>query len=265
MKSLLAGLAILGFVALAPGASASLTLVHGNSSFVVDESYTPGQWTVDGVSQLYQQGFWWGDALQEYRLGDYFTVQTPYSANSAKFAYQTPNFYAEVTYTLYGGSAGSGMSDVAESIFIMNNSGRAIDLRFFQYSDFDLGGTPGDDTVRFPNSNVVRQSDGSGTMLSETAVTPGADRWEGAYFASTIGLLDDNLYYDLSNTPGVGVPLTGDVTWSFQWDRRLGNGDTFIFSKNKRLEPVPEPTTLLLLGLGFVGVTGVASLRKRRG
>jgi hypothetical protein len=254
---------VLGFIAVVPSANAALTLTHGNSAFTVTETYDWGQWEVDGVQQLYQQGFWWGDATQEYRLGNSFTGQTLLAPNSGRFFYQTPGFYAELTYTLYGGAPGSGMSDVAESIYILNNSGSSIDLRFFQYSDFDLGGTIADDTVWFPNANTVRQTDGGGSlMLSETVVTPAADRWEGALYSYTRGMLDDNAVYNLSNTPAIGGgSVYGDATWAYQWNRTLGDGATFLASKDKRLEPIPEPATALLIG---VGLLGVEVLRRRR-
>jgi hypothetical protein len=264
MRYLLAGLMVLGFIAVVPNANAVLTLTHGNSTFTVTETYAAGQWYVDGTYQLFQQGFWWGDATQEYRLGNSFTGQTLLAPNSGRFFYQTPGFYAELTYTLYGGAGGSGMSDVAESIYIRNTSGSSIDLRFFQYSDFDLGGTAWDDTVWFPNTNTVRQGDGVGSvMLSETVVTPAADRWEGKLYSWTQTKLDDAGYYDLDNTPAIGGgSVYGDATWAYQWNRTLAPDATFLASKNKRLEPVPEPATLLLLGL-VLGAAGIARWRKK--
>ena len=263
MRHLLIGLTVLGFLAVVPNANATLTLTHGNSVFTVAEDYAPGQWEVDGVQHLCQQGFWWGNTKQEYRLGDDFLSEELLTANIGRFTYQTSDLYVEITYTLLGGAAGSGMSDVAESIYVLNNSGSGIDLRFFQYSDFDLGGTPDDDTVSFPNVNTVRQTDGGGSsMLSETVVTPSPNRWEGALYSYTRDMLDDDAVYDLSNTPAIGGgSVYGNVTWAYQWNRTLANGGTFIASKDKHLEPVPEPATALLIG---VGLLGFEVLRRRR-
>jgi hypothetical protein len=44
-----------------------------------------------------------------------------------------------------------------------------------------------------------------------------------------------------------------------QWDRNIAARGTFLMSKNKRIEVVPEPATLAALGLGFA-----ALLRRRR-
>jgi hypothetical protein len=265
MRYLLVGLVVLGFIAVVPSANAFLQLMHGNSEFWVYQDYTSGQWEVDGVSHLNQQGFWFGDAVQEYRLGDWFLSETLLAPNAGVVRYQTPNFYAEIAYTLYGGSAGSGMSDVAESIYIRNTSGSHLDLRFFQYSDFNLGGST-DDVVWFPNVNAVRQRDRAGSItLSETVVTPSPNRWEGGLFSYTRDLLDDNAYYDLNNTPGIGGPgMYGDATWAFQWNRGLSADGTFIASKDKHLSAIPEPGTLLLLGLGLVGAAGIARWRRKK-
>jgi hypothetical protein len=54
----------------------------------------------------------------------------------------------------------------------------------------------------------------------------------------------------------------GDMTWAFQWDRVIpasGPGRTFIISKDKRLNVVPEPTTMFLLS-----TAGALALCRRR-
>jgi hypothetical protein len=61
---------------------------------------------------------------------------------------------------LTGGTLGAGSADILESIVVQNNSGALLPFSLFQYSNFDLLGTPGGDTVNFLTWDSVKQNEG---------------------------------------------------------------------------------------------------------
>jgi hypothetical protein len=266
MKRLLGCLVALALAALVttPLVGAQFILNDLNSFFAIDGNTGAYAWGVDGINQLYFQGFWFrlGDQMGETPLGAYFTsgwVSPDY--RTASLSYVHPDFTASVVYTLTGGTPGSRTADVAESIRLINTTPRELPMRFFQYCDFDLNGTPGNDVLWFPNSNAVRQSE-AGTELAETVITPVSNHHEGDLYANTLNRLIDGLPTTLNDLPAIGGgSIEGDATWAFEWDRSIAGGGSFVISKDKRLsQVVPEPTTLLLLGVGLVG----AEVARRR-
>jgi hypothetical protein len=262
-------LALTGLVC--PTSGQIIPLVSGNSSALVDTGTQNGMfnWSVEGVNQLFQQWFW-------YRIGSgagtfersIDTISAPAIVTPA--ANQLTTTYANagvglsvrVDYVLSGGSIGSGTSTLLESLTINNISGTALDLHFFQYSDFDLGGNPGGDTVQLYKDitgkyNEADQTKGS-TIFQETDVAPGADRGEADFFPATLNSLKDAGPTTLNNNASPVGP--GDTTWAFEWDRLLNPGDSLIISKTKYIQ-VPEPGTLALTGLGL---TVLLTLRRRK-
>jgi hypothetical protein len=247
----------------APAQASSVTLTSGNSSATIQADSTAGMnsWVVDGVNQLYQQWFF-------FRIGSTGDESGINALSLASVVQPLPNIAivsytgqdglnVAITYTLTGGLGGTATSDIAETIAI-NNSGRsALDLHFFQYSDFDLNGTPGGDTVQIANPNSVTQS-GENNFMSETVITPPANFHAVGFYPDLLNLFSDGLPTTLDNSNG---PLTGDVSWAFQWDDTLGANGTFIISKDKQIRPVPEPGSMLLLGTGLFGLAGV--IRRR--
>jgi hypothetical protein len=65
---------------------------------------------------------------------------------------------------------------------------------------------------------------------------------------------------DLSDTVFAGP---GDVTWAYQWDFTLGNGQSFIISKDKNMMELPEPVTMAGLFLGIGCLARYVRNRKR--
>jgi PEP-CTERM motif-containing protein len=238
-----------------------LTVTNHNSTIQVDGGSSAGMftWTVDGVDQMFQQSFWFrvGATGGESNISALPLIASSAAGRNIDLEYSNGALDIEVTYTLGGGAAGSGKADVGELITINNTSRSAIDLHFFEYSDFDLNGQIGDQTATFRSPQAFRQS-GAGTALTETVVTPAPNRHEAGIFANTLNSLQDGAPTTLNNVNSAGP---GDATWAFEWDTTIGAGGSFQVSKDKNITSVPEPATLVLLGAGLFGMGLVA--RKR--
>jgi hypothetical protein len=166
-----------------------ITLSDNNSSAQVNVGSSAGMfnWFVDGQNQLAQQWFWYrvGNANPEASIDTISapTISTP-NARALYAIFSNASFSVETDYLLTGGLAGSGHSDIGESIRINNLTASPLDFHFFQYSDFDLGGTTGGQTVQLGKDlgglfNEALQTGPGGTLdESITVATPGANHGE---------------------------------------------------------------------------------------
>jgi hypothetical protein len=254
---------------------ALFTLTDDNSSAQFDTATDLNNfnWTVDGVDQLGRQAFWYriGNVAEQsvhtLPIGVQGTNDSNFDGNPDQLfvRYLGNGFRIETRYTLDGGLPGSSVSDMGEQISITNTLDSPLDFHFFQYADFDLGGTPGGDSAVFTNVNTVQQFKGA-SQLTETVVTPIPSHREIAFTPVTFNKLNDGVPTTLSDTPPIGTVFgPGDVTWAYQWDVLLQPGQTFEISKDKNLRagaPVPEPATCSLLSLASCLL--LARWRKRR-
>ena len=93
--------------------------------------------------------------------------------------------------------------------------------------------------------NTATQTNGTAN-LSETVVTPAPSLYQAGNASQLLAKLSSGSVYNLNDTSSA---LNDDLAWAFQWDATLassGLGSTFLVSKDKQLDVVPEPSTLVL-------------------
>ena len=253
-------------------------LTEGNTLIQIFPAQQAGMfnWFVDGQDYLSQQQFWFrvGSAGPEASLNTLTlsSISQPY-ADQATINYTSAAFDVQVSYSLTGGSLGSGASDVNEAIKISNKTGGVLDFHLFLYTDFDLNSTPGGDTVTsvswapFPISapgySSVTQVDG--LDLNQTTLGTFANRAEALPFNQTLNKLNDGVATDLLNSgASFGPTPVGDATYAFQWNLAIAQGASKTITVDKRLEiqPVPEPTTAALSLLGLAALFQAARRRQ---
>ena len=162
-----------------------------------------------------------------------------------------------------GGEPGEhSKSDITEQIKIINRSNTGLDFHFFQYVDLDLSETADDDLVFILgglNNTVFQREPLPDLAANETVVTPSPSHYEVAEWGTTLAKLENGVADDLGDMAGpVGY---ADVTWAFQWDFAIPPGGSVQISKDKRLELLPEPLTMLSV---FGGVAGIATYMRKR-
>jgi hypothetical protein len=241
-------------------AHAVITLSDLNSVITINPANQSGinEWSIAGQDQLNQQWFW-------YRIGNSAeasidtigapTVSTYNGTRGVTTTYANSQFTLQIDYLLTGGTAGSGSSDLAQTVRIINNTAGTLDFHFFTYSDFDLLGTSTGDAVNLTTIGgkyyLTDQTDGNFALL-EMVNTPAANFGEAALYNGTLLKLNDGVADNLSNAASAGP---GDVTWALQWDLSIAAGSSAFISKDTRidLQVVPEPSTAALIGLGVIG------------
>jgi hypothetical protein len=243
-----------------------VTLTSGNSSATVDlgSQAGMGNWLINGQNQLKQQWFWYridGDTPGQHSIDTLGTPTFVSNGFQVDATYTSARFSLEITYTLIGGGPGGSdwTSDIKENISIVNLTGGSLGFHFYQYSDFALAGSAGNETAAifqdggfFSKANVTKNA----SQLSETIDQPLANEAEADLGTNTLSRLNSGLNYDLGTASGVGLTSGPDdnldATWALQWDFTLGAFGTADVIKDKKLSvaPVPEPAALSLLGLG---------------
>lgn len=268
IPTLAAAVLLCGGLTVAQKASAVVVpLAHGGSSLTVDVDSAAGMnsWIVDTApsqNQLNKQWFYYrigGGLAKPINTISAAAVNNP-DSQTLEAIYSNAQFTLTVSYVLNGAGTGTGLADIGETISVLNTSGAPLDFHLFQYSDFNLSGTPGGDSILIGNAfDSVIQWEGT-TAIGETAAQPPASRGEAALAFTTLNNLNTIPGYDLNNNIG---PLSGDVTWSFQWDREIGAGLSLDVFKDKQMyiAPVPEPTAISIIAVAL-GAAGF--LRRRR-
>jgi hypothetical protein len=150
--------------------------------------------------------------------------------------------------TVTGSPVGGGVSDIEEVIRITNKTSTPMDLHFFEYNNFVL--SDHQDTVAFDGYNHVVQTGpvmGVDELYNEgDSVVTGRPIHEASVVPFTLNRLNDPNPTTLNGNDTAGPD---DVSWAFQWNYTTPAGGTMIISKDKNLNIVPEPSSILLLSI----------------
>lgn len=249
-----------------------ITLSDGNALADISVGTQAGMfnWSIAGQDQINQQWFWFRTgANPEAPINTISApaVTTYNGTRGLQTTYGNSQFSIRIDYLISGGLLGGTKSIIAEEITINNFGITPLPFHFFQYSDFNLGGGIGGDSVVIgaPNIatglyNVVDQFK-PGIAFQEAVVTPGANRAEVSLVPGTLNKLNDGNIDNLSNITGPVGP--GNVTWAFQWDFLIAPNSSEVISKNKyiQLNAIPEPTSLALVGLAGLLIASSRKLK----
>lgn len=273
-------LAGLGLIMLPVSGTAQIeTMNNGGSTATVDLGSSAGMdyWSVDGPggqNQLPQQWFWysvntgsgWSTPQSIENIASQpggLTYNLSADQSTLNATYQNATLSIGITYQLQGSGVGSESADMLESIGITNNSAGQFNIKFYQYSNFNLLGNNQNSisVIGSPGSysSIIQTTSVGGNGIEETVDNPLANYAEAGLAGTGTGTVMHDV---LSGSPLSGPLAAGpnDVAWAFEWTDAIDSGSSLDIYKDKNLSisPVPEPTTMALIavGLGAGGLVG---------
>lgn len=210
------------------------------------------------ADQLFQNWWWYrvnGVNAREFALSN--LTGKVVGGNEMTLNYREPEgFDVELRYTITNNPGGALVTGTA---FITSISAAPLDMSFFHYMDFDMAGTAGSDWATLVSDNPSMRmliTDSNAVINAEYRAIDGV-AYQVGHFGTIRGLLTDGVIDDLNNT---GLPYgPGDFTAANQWSFVLNEGEQIAVQTSFILNPVPEPASMAVLGLGVL-----ALLRRRK-
>ena len=255
------------------------TLTDGNSSVTLNLTGSASgmnSWTVDGQNQLSDQWFY-------YRLGSSGTATSMGALTLSSFSqpapgfltttYSSSHFSMQVVYSLVVGGTGSGTSSLSEQIKIQNLTSAPLAFNFFQYANFQLGGSSaqnnqmaqlGTGCAGLYNEASITSGNGASPEYIDIAINPGANNGEAGLAPDTLNNITGVNGYNLNNVTGAGL---GDTAFGLQWTNSIAARGTMIISEGMdisgvtNVSNVPEPATWSLAVLGLAVFVARRSVR----
>lgn len=252
-------------------------------------------WKVNGTDYLFSQSSFYriGSSGPEispesnYDLDDYSVVEDSGAGTiTVKFDGNIAPIKIEQIYTLQGAQGGGGpqrISQIIKDVKVTNKTGAAIDLAWFEYTDLDLSSSSLDvlSSYLHAGTRVIDQNDfyGSPQVKTQAPSTnqdgnfiytePSAFELDsfGGKLVSNGGqptLLDsllDDMATNLTSSPDILFP--NDSIFGLQYNFTDVN-DFVTMRTVMTLQSVPEPSSLLLLGLGFAVFAGMRGKANRQ-
>ena len=245
-------------------------LTSGNATASINAGGGSGplglnSWVVDGISQAKQQWYYYGIGAAANQSVDSMGNLTLNSqtASSVQFTYanaaSSPDYKVTLYYNLTAAANGSGISGMGETATFYNLSANPLTLRFFDYTDMDLTGTPNNQSVTLYNKSLgttyFYQTAGSYTFTNKTVSSAGglftsASHLDANLFSTTLQTLTNGTASSLGDHLSAGP---GDATAGEEWDVTLAPGSTLLLSKTLNMV-VPEPGVAAILALGFASL-----------
>ena len=219
-------------------------------------------WTVNGVNQLNNQWFYYGVGSGLINSIDTIApwttpTTTPGNAPSLSETYANSSLSVTTSYTLQSQPVGTPRAQLATTISLLNLSGTTQTYHLYQYSDFNLGGIPGGQSVQFAGLNapyqVTQTGNGGnliGTITSISGGTSDSVEVEAALFnGQQFGLTNFGGSVTLNNTLSAGP---GNVDFAYEIDATVAPESSITVSE---IQLVPEPSSLALLSSGILALT----------
>jgi hypothetical protein len=257
---------LLSGLALVATSQAAIQLSHNGSIVDINENTSSvTNWFVGGTDQVFEHQYYFrsGDAGNANLASTISApVVTQFGPRAAEVVYTNASLRLTLTYLLTGALNGL-TAELAETALVENIGTSVVNMRFFQYNDYDLNGTAGNDTGLRQNSSTIRVTDNVNTAITTIeGGTPIPDFSEinNAFPALRNNIDNTNGYFlNTATGAGIGQSMSGDISYAFQWNPVLNPGGSFIVSTHK-VTAVPEPGSMIALGLGAAALIA----RRRR-
>lgn len=247
------------------------TSVRLDAGIVVD-------WEVDlaegGADHLNSMSFWYqinGGAVEKISSSNpnlaldpwrsrVISLPSGYAMAGAVYKGDTLNF--TLSYGVTGMEKGTYGSSITPRLQVTNKSDAPIDLRIYKFVDLDMVGSADGDIAVFTADEVITKQ--GNDVVVATIVAPPAS---GGLIGQAADVLAAIAGGDNLPSAYIGTSAeNGDVAWALQWDAILGpigqGANSLLISEEMNLTHVPEPVTMVGVGLCVVGLGGY--LRRRR-